>query len=515
MEEEELNNQSNKELADFSAIDPNYSITSLLGTGAFGHVYGGIHKPSGMKVAIKQITRVFDDYLDCIRILREIQMLRHLNHPNIIKLIEIIPPRNIEKFNEIYLVLEYLPVDLRSVFESSLKFNSSIIKKIMYQILNGVKYLHSSYVVHRDLKPENILINENCDIKICDFDLSRNIRHISKSISPICLPEEELNIINYEQSFIPPSILIASNLTSVKGTSNDKNHLKSYTHNGFSVNDLNDEERIINKAEEISKIFYRDAERVKRSFPGSELKEEVEKKKLIRHKHAEKVSYMKKVQISHKRRLSQHVYTRWYRAPEIILLDQDYSFSSDIWSLGCIYAELLQMKSDENRSPIFLGKYCNPLSPSTFQTKSNTNDKDKDNDIKNEDQLNVITQILGPFSSDDLSFVNDKSEIKYNSNSENKKLREFVEDATFEEYQLLKCMLEFNPFFRVNADECLKLKYFRDTADKFSAEHSVNNSIKLKIDYEKNITMTFIKDEFKKEIEHYINLRKENRIYPF
>ena len=69
-----------------------------------------------------------------------------------------------------------------------------------------------------------------------------------------------------------------------------------------------------------------------------------------------------------KRELTDHVVTRWYRAPEIILLEKDYGPAIDIWSIGCVFAELLGMLKENSptfmdRKPLFPGKSCFPLSP--------------------------------------------------------------------------------------------------------------------------------------------------------
>jgi mitogen-activated protein kinase 1/3 len=69
-----------------------------------------------------------------------------------------------------------------------------------------------------------------------------------------------------------------------------------------------------------------------------------------------------------KRMLSQHVVTRWYRAPELILLNKEYSTPIDVWSIGCIFAELLNTMRESvpnflDRHPLFPGRSCYPLSP--------------------------------------------------------------------------------------------------------------------------------------------------------
>lgn len=85
------------------------------------------------------------------------------------------------------------------------------------------------------------------------------------------------------------------------------------------------------------------------------------------------------------KKLTKHVVTRWYRAPEVILMSEFYSYAIDIWSLGCIFAELLNMMKDnvENyheRQPLFPGTCCYPLSPAT----TNSTPEDKKKKLKND-----------------------------------------------------------------------------------------------------------------------------------
>ena len=96
-----------------------------------------------------------------------------MNNSNIIKLIDIFPGPN--NFSEIYLVMEYYPSDLRKLFHSPIYLTKEHIKLLAYNILKGIQYLHIVGILHRDLKPANILVNEDCDIKICDFGLARSL----------------------------------------------------------------------------------------------------------------------------------------------------------------------------------------------------------------------------------------------------------------------------------------------------------------------------------------------------
>lgn len=112
-----------------------------------------------------------------------------------------------------------------------------------------------------------------------------------------------------------------------------------------------------------------------------------------------------------KRTLSSHVVTRYYRPPEIILVERQYNSKVDIWSAGCIFGELLlalQKKiTDEEYARLFKGDFCFPLSP-----------KMKDNSEEflftpQNDQLKEIVQQIGELNDDDKSFITDPNAVKY------------------------------------------------------------------------------------------------------
>jgi len=92
------------------------------------------------------------------------------------------------------------------------------------------------------------------------------------------------------------------------------------------------------------------------------------KPKLVSSKLPKKSVTLKKMKMT--KELTRHVVTRWYRAPEVILMNEFYSYSIDMWSVGCIFAELLSMMEENfpdpfSRVPLFPGKSCFPLSPGT------------------------------------------------------------------------------------------------------------------------------------------------------
>lgn len=157
-------------------LQDKYEIIKQIGIGSYGSVVKAKSLKTGEFVAIKKITNVFDDLIDGKRILREIALLKRLNHPNIVNLLEIIiPEKDLENFNEIYLVLEYAPGDLKKLFKSNYNLELNHIIIITYNILLGLKYIHSNGVWHRDLKPANVLIFDDGRAKICDFGLARTV----------------------------------------------------------------------------------------------------------------------------------------------------------------------------------------------------------------------------------------------------------------------------------------------------------------------------------------------------
>ena len=152
-----------------------YQIIKLIGDGTYGQVYEGINKESKTKVAIKKLKKKMSSWEECI-LQNEVRILRKLNHENIVKLLEVIREQN----SDVSYIFEYCDCNLFQFIENYRKQKMYIsemkIRNIIYQIVCGVKYLHSCNIMHRDLKPENILIiiNNNL-IKIADFGTAKEI----------------------------------------------------------------------------------------------------------------------------------------------------------------------------------------------------------------------------------------------------------------------------------------------------------------------------------------------------
>ncbi|OVA00189.1 Protein kinase domain [Macleaya cordata] len=141
--------------------------------------HDSIKRPAAMnsetkeEVAIKKIGNAFDNRIDAKRTLREIKLLRHMDHENVIAIKDIIRPPQKETFNDVYIVYELMDTDLHQIIRSNQPLTDDHCQYFLYQLLRGLKYVHSANVLHRDLKPSNLLLNANCDLKIGDFGLAR------------------------------------------------------------------------------------------------------------------------------------------------------------------------------------------------------------------------------------------------------------------------------------------------------------------------------------------------------
>ncbi|RFU33921.1 hypothetical protein B7463_g2445, partial [Scytalidium lignicola] len=142
--------------------------------GAYGWVSRAKDTASGRVVALKRLK--MDNAQDGIPVtgLREIQTLMDCDHPNILALQEVVVGEDTSKIENIFLVLDFLEHDLKTLLEDmSEPFLTSEVKTLLQQLISGVAYLHNNWILHRDLKTSNLLLNNRGQLKIADFGMAR------------------------------------------------------------------------------------------------------------------------------------------------------------------------------------------------------------------------------------------------------------------------------------------------------------------------------------------------------
>lgn len=154
-------------------VPERYQMLTAVGSGAYGQVCSAVDSTNGVKVAIKKLARPFQSAVHAKRTYRELRMLKHMNHENVIGLLDVFhPSQPIDEFNQLYLVTHLMGADLNNIVKTQ-RLSDDHVQFLIYQILRGLKYIHSAGIIHRDLKPSNIAVNEDCELKILDFGLAR------------------------------------------------------------------------------------------------------------------------------------------------------------------------------------------------------------------------------------------------------------------------------------------------------------------------------------------------------
>jgi serine/threonine protein kinase len=152
-------------------LDGNYIFNHMLGKGAYGYVFKCSDKNSKEQYAIKKCRNIFKTKMTVKRTIREIKIVRLLDHVNIIKIKSILRPYDNHDFNDIYIVFELMTADLSSLIKSEQTINQAVIKHLSRQLFRGLDYLYNQKIVHRDLKSKNILINLDCSLKVSSSPL--------------------------------------------------------------------------------------------------------------------------------------------------------------------------------------------------------------------------------------------------------------------------------------------------------------------------------------------------------
>ena len=154
-------------------VGPRFTNLRYVGEGTYGIVVEAFDNQTKNKVAIKK-AQPFGHSVHCQRIHREISILRKFDkHENIIDIRDVVcVPPTLDQVKDIYIVQSLMQFDLQKLLQKQ-RVTDEYICYLLYQILRGLKYIHSANVLHRDLKPANLLVNATCDLKICDFTMAR------------------------------------------------------------------------------------------------------------------------------------------------------------------------------------------------------------------------------------------------------------------------------------------------------------------------------------------------------
>uniref|UniRef100_A0A8C4H462 mitogen-activated protein kinase n=1 Tax=Dicentrarchus labrax TaxID=13489 RepID=A0A8C4H462_DICLA len=155
-------------------VPERYQNLSPVGSGAYGTVSSAYDMSTGLKVAVKKLSRPFQSIIHAKRTYRELRLLKHMKHENVIGLLDVFSPAtSLKEFTDVYLVTHLMGADLNNIVKCQ-KLTDDHVQFLIYQILRGLKYIHSADIIHRDLKPSNLAVNEDCELKILDFGLARH-----------------------------------------------------------------------------------------------------------------------------------------------------------------------------------------------------------------------------------------------------------------------------------------------------------------------------------------------------
>ncbi|XP_064328359.1 mitogen-activated protein kinase 14 isoform X3 [Phalacrocorax carbo] len=192
-------------------VPERYQNLSPVGSGAYGSVCSAFDTKTELRVAVKKLSRPFQSIIHAKRTYRELRLLKHMKHENVIGLLDVFTPaKSLEEFNDVYLVTHLMGADLNNIVKCQ-KLTDDHVQFLIYQILRGLKYIHSADIIHRDLKPSNLAVNEDCELKILDFGLAR---HTDDEMTGYVAtrwyraPEIMLNWMHYNQTDIDQLKLI-------------------------------------------------------------------------------------------------------------------------------------------------------------------------------------------------------------------------------------------------------------------------------------------------------------------
>eukprot|EP00884_Botryococcus_braunii_P007346 jgi/Botrbrau1/16612/Bobra.0068s0039.1 len=153
-----------------------------IGEGTYGVVYQARNRQTGEVVALKKVRMDRERDGMPVTSVREMRVLQNCRHPNLVALCEVVTG---SKPDSIFLVFEFCEHDLGRLLDSLPNpFTISEVKCLLKQLLEGVAFLHSRWVMHRDIKLSNLLLTRGGHLKLCDFGLARYFRPFQQAYTP-------------------------------------------------------------------------------------------------------------------------------------------------------------------------------------------------------------------------------------------------------------------------------------------------------------------------------------------
>lgn len=189
---------------DLAFLRKNYRIKESIGSGAYGDVFRVKHRQTNKEFAVKYIRDFMRNETLARCAVREVTILRQLSQTPFGKVFttelhDVVIAGDKDTFRSMFLVIDYVPQDMRTLLQNkNLEFDLDHALIIFYNLLCGIKFLHSANIIHRDLKPANILVNYDSEIKICDFGMARTVESLCKVNF-----EEETLIMNPRRQMSP------------------------------------------------------------------------------------------------------------------------------------------------------------------------------------------------------------------------------------------------------------------------------------------------------------------------
>ncbi|KAG8481644.1 hypothetical protein CXB51_026483 [Gossypium anomalum] len=421
-------------------IDTKYVPIKPIGRGAYGIVCSAINRETNEKVAIKKINNVFENRVDALRTLRELKLLRHIRHENVIALKDVMMPIQKIGFKDVYLVYELMDTDLHQIIKSPQPLSNDHCKYFIFQDLYTVKCL-----VSVNSCP---LILNYCEFlglgsdELCSRLVAKNrrlpvIRLITTIFTSgkigICffIKEKSETSAAYQQYLRDTETLLTVSSGLLRGL--------KYLHSANILHrDLKPGNLLVNANCDLKICDFGLA----RTSRGNE------------------------------QFMTEYVVTRWYRAPELLLCCDNYGTSIDVWSVGCIFAEIL------GRKPIFPGTECL-------------------------NQLKLIINVLGSQQEADIQFIDNPKARRYIKSLPYSRGTHFsllYPQADPLAIDLLQRMLVFDPSKRITVTEALLHPYLLGLYD---PRCNPPAQVPIDLEIDENMGESMIREMMWSEMLHY------------